>query len=406
MASQTLRTLKLSLLADVSEFGKGMGKAGSDFQKFSRSVESASRVATGVIGAIGAIGVSAVQAASDLGETSSAVEQVFGRRAAAQLQTFAASAAQSLGQSRQQALSAAQTFGIFGTSAGLAEDELVDFTTELVTLAADLASFNNTDVDTAITALGAALRGESEPIRQYGVLLDAATVKNRALAEGIIETTEEALTPQQRTLAAYAEILAQTSLQQGDFARTSDGLANSQRVLQAELENFRVELGEQLLPVVQELLPLLRGFVDNITAVKPEELIRIGEGVLKVAAGVVALNAALKAFAAVQGAFRLIVANPVVAGIAGAGAATVYTAQNLPEGFIGGGAAIPELPGLAEDIANRRGSPGRRPTGNQLRGNVINVSGVVGSPYQVFRELERINSTGQRSASTFSGGNR
>ena len=59
-ASQTLRTLKLSLLADVSDFGAGMGKAGSDFQKFSRSVESASRVATGVIGAIGAIGVSAM----------------------------------------------------------------------------------------------------------------------------------------------------------------------------------------------------------------------------------------------------------------------------------------------------------------------------------------------------------
>ncbi|HEY7821934.1 MAG TPA: hypothetical protein VIG24_03830, partial [Acidimicrobiia bacterium] len=187
-ASQTLRTLKLSLLADVSDFGAGMGKAGSDFQKFSRSVESASRVATGVIGAIGAIGVSAVQAASDLGETSSAVEQVFGIRASSQLQRFAASAAQSLGQSRQQALEAAQQFGIFGTSAGLAGDELVEFTTDLVTLASDLASFNNTDVDTAITALGAALRGESEPIRQFGVLLDAATLKQRALAEGIIET--------------------------------------------------------------------------------------------------------------------------------------------------------------------------------------------------------------------------
>ena len=405
MASQTLRTLKLSLLADVSDFGKGMGTAGSDFQKFSRTVESASRVATGVIGAIGAIGVSAVQAASDLGETSSAVEQVFGRRAAAQLQTFAASAAQSLGQSRQQALSAAQTFGIFGTSAGLAGTELVDFTTELVTLAADLASFNNTDVDTAITALGAALRGESEPIRQYGVLLDAATLKNRALAEGIIETTEEALTPQQRTLAAYAEILAQTSLQQGDFARTSDGLANSQRILQAELENFRVELGEELLPVVQELLPVLRGFVDNITAVEPEKLIRIGEGVLKVAAGVVALNAALKAFAAVQGAFRLIVANPVVAGIAGAGAATVYTGENLPPGFVGGGAAVPDL-GLRSDAQRQRLLEQTRqaPAGQRQTGNVqVNVTGVVGSVYQVQREIERQLEAARRNRLTVPG---
>ena len=405
MASQTLRTLKLSLLADVSDFGKGMGKAGSDFQKFSRSVENASRVATGVIGVIGGIGVSAVQAASDLSETSSAVEQVFGRRSAAQLQTFAASAAQALGQSRQDALAAAQTFGIFGQSAGLAGTDLVDFTTELVTLASDLASFNNTDVDTAITALGAALRGESEPIRQYGVLLDAATLQARAFAEGLIDAENEALDPATRVLAAYNEILAQTTLQQGDFARTSDGLANSQRVLQAELENFRVELGEELLPVVQELLPVLRGFVDNVTAVEPEKLIRIGEGVLKVAAGIVALNASLKAFAAVQGAFRLIVANPVVAGFAGAGAATVVTGQNLPPGFVGGGAAVPDL-GLRSDAQRQRLLEQTRqaPAGQRQTGNVqVNVTGVVGSVYQVQREIERQLEAARRNRLTVPG---
>ena len=140
MASQTLRTLKLSLLADVSQFGSQLDKAGSSFNKFSRGVEQASKFATVAIGAIGGLAASAVNAASDLSETSSAVEQVFGPRASRQLQTFASNAAQALGQSRQQALAAAQTFGIFGTSAGLVDDELVDFTTSLVTLAADLAS--------------------------------------------------------------------------------------------------------------------------------------------------------------------------------------------------------------------------------------------------------------------------
>ena len=406
MASQTLRTLKLSLLADVSEFGKGMGKATSDFQKFSRNVEQASRVATGVIGVIGGIAVSAIKAASDLSETGSAIEQVFGADSARQLDAFARSAARGLGQSRQQALSAAQTFGIFGKAAGLGGEELVDFSTELVGLAADLASFNNTTVDQAISALGAALRGESEPIRTYGVLLDAASIKNRALADGIIETTNEALTPQQRTLAVYNEILAQTVTQQGDFERTSEGLANKQRILEASFADFRVELGEQLLPVVDQLLPKITAFFDTVFEADPEEIIRTASSVTKLAVGIVALNTALKVFATLRAAYLLIAANPVIAGLAVAGAATAFTAQNLPQGFIGGGAAIPELPGLAEDIANRRGSPGRRQTGNQLRGNVINVSGIVGSPYQVFRELERMDSTGARSASTFSGGNR
>jgi len=421
MASQTLRTLKLSLLADVSQFGRELDKAGSSFNKFSKGVESAAKVATGVVGALGAIAVSSINAASDLEETGAAIEQVFGPRAAQQLQQFARGAAQSLGQSRQQALSAAQTFGIFGTSAGLADDELVDFTTNLVTLAGDLASFNNTDVDTAITALGAALRGESEPIRQYGVLLDAATLKNRALAEGIIETTEEALTPQQRTLAAYAEILAQTSLQQGDFARTSDGLANSQRVLQAEIENFRVELGQQLLPVVQELLPLIRGWVDNITAVDPARLVGIAEGVAKIATAIIGLNAALKAFAAVQAAWKAVssVAAGVATGAVGASAAVgagaivggAVGAQALSEsltpeqsarvgGVLSGGRVVPAAPA---------------PAGNRLPGNVrtatggsrtVVVNGIVGSPYQVFRELERIDAAGRRSSTSATLGRR
>ena len=406
MASQTLRTLKLSLLADVSEFGKGMGKATSDFQKFSRNVETASKVATGVIGVIGGLAVSAINAASDLEETRSAIDAVFGEKASRQIQNFARTADRALGQSRQEALSAAQNFGIFGMAAGLADDDLVDFTTTLISLAGDLASFQNTTPEQAIFALGAALRGESEPIRTYGVLLDAATIKQRALSEGLIETEKDAITPAIKTLATYAEVLAQTQIQQGNFVDTASGFANTQKTFGAQMENFKLDIGEVLLPILQDLLPELRGIIDTFAESDPEKIVELAKAIGVLSVVLVSFNSALKVFAGLKAAFLLLAANPGIAALAVAGGATAFTAQNLPEGFIGGGAAIPELPGLAEDIANRRGSPGRRPTGNQLRGNVINVSGVVGSPYQVFRELERINSTGQRSASTFSGGNR
>jgi hypothetical protein len=404
MASQTLRTLKLSLLADVSDFGANLDKAGNSFRDFSRTVERASGFATVAIGAIGGIAASAINAASDLSETSSAVEQVFGPRSARQLQSFAREAARSLGQSRQQALEAAQTFGIFGQSAGLADDDLVDFTTTLVSLAADLASFNNTTVDQAITALGAALRGESEPIRNYGVLLDAATLKNQALADGLIETTEEALDPATRVLAAYSAILEQTSLQQGDFERTSDGLANKQRTLQAEFENFRVELGEQLLPVVDELLPKVEGFFDTFLETDPEVIVAAGEAILKLSVAIVALNGALKAFAALQGAYKALTTplGAFAAVLVGAGAATAYTAENLPPGYIG--PSVPGLPGLdAERLARAAAAApaGQRRTGNVMgRGGgsaTVVVNGIVGSPYQVFREIERAQQLGTRS---------
>lgn len=193
-----------------------------------------------------------IESASNLSETTSKVGQIFGD-AQAQVVAFAESASTALGQSKQTALDGAATFGIFGQSAGLAGEDLANFSTEMVTLATDLASFNNTSPEEAILAIGSALRGESEPIRAYGVLLDDATLKARAMKLGLIETTKEALTPQQKVLAAQAEILAQTSTQQGDFARTSEGLANRQRILTAEMENTKAEIGEALLPIVNDL---------------------------------------------------------------------------------------------------------------------------------------------------------
>ena len=206
----------------------------------------------------------AVAAASDLGETTSAVGQIFGESKDAVV-AFAQTANRELGQTRTQALNAANTFATFGKSAGLTGDSLVGFSTKMVGLTADLASFRNTSPEDAIEAVGAALRGESEPIRRYGVLLDDATLRQRALSLGIVDTTKNALTPQQRVLAAQAEILAQTSDAQGDFMRTSGGLANQQRITTALIGDFKVKVGELLLPAVQgvvsvfnnQLLPVI-----------------------------------------------------------------------------------------------------------------------------------------------------
>jgi hypothetical protein len=105
-----------------------------------------------------------------------------------------------------------------------------------------MASFNNSSPQEAIEAIGAGLRGEAEPLRRFGVLLDDATLKARALEEGIWDG-EGALTGQERALAASAEIMAQTTDQQGDFARTSGGLANQTKILQAQFANLQNEIG-------------------------------------------------------------------------------------------------------------------------------------------------------------------
>lgn len=219
-----------------------------------------SKLAVPLAAAFGALNVGqwvsdAIGAASDLSETASAVETVFGD-ANAEVAAFAQNASTTLGMTQQQALEGARAFGIFGQAAGLSGDDLAMFSTDLVGLATDFASFNNVEPDQAIQAIGAGLRGEAEPLRQFGILLDDAALRARALEMGIYDGNG-ALTQQQRVLAAQAEIFEQAGVQAGDFERTSEGLANQQRILNAQWEDFTAEVGTAFLPIMTDLVTML-----------------------------------------------------------------------------------------------------------------------------------------------------
>lgn len=268
-------SLYVNLISTFDE--TGLKKADGSLGNSEKSLENFKLKANAAFAAAGAaaatfaakVSIDAIGAASDMNETISKSNVIFGE-ASNSVQKFAEDAATNLGQTKQQALDAASTFAVFGKSAGLAGQELSDFSTDFTVLASDLASFNNTTPEEAIQAIGAALRGEAEPLRKYGVLLDDATMRQKALELGLVKTTKEALTPQNKVLAAQALIYEQTKDAQGDFARTSDGLANSQRILTAELENIKISLGQALLPIVQELIPYVKGLTDAWSNLSPE----------------------------------------------------------------------------------------------------------------------------------------
>jgi len=245
---------------------KGLKDAENAFEKFGGKVagiaKAAAAAVAGIAAAAGAGAVKAIGLASDLAETQAKVGEIFDDQAA-KIESWAAGAATALGQSQQEALDAASTFAIFGKAAGLAGNDLVAFSTNLTGLASDLASFNNTSPEEAVLAIGAALRGEAEPLRRFGVLLDDATLKQKALELGIYDGNG-ALTQQQKILAAEVAIFEQTSTAQGDFARTSDGLANKQRILRAQLQNVFTTMGTKLLPVA---LKLAQFFGDKVLPV-------------------------------------------------------------------------------------------------------------------------------------------
>lgn len=294
-------------------FGDAAGKsAGTRFGSVFKTAAKASLIGLAGAGALAVkFGGDAVAAASDLEESTNKVTQVFGK-SADEIFTYTEAAADALGQTNTQARDAAATFGIFGQAANLSDRKSAKFAKRMTTLASDLASFNNTEPEDAVQALGAALRGESEPIRAYGVLLDEATLKAEALALGILkpvknqaqiktyqaaildgqkkyndavaesgadsiealkaeaslgtardrlrkatEGTIPPLTQQQKLLAAQSQIFKQTDVAQGDFARTSDGLANQQRRLSARFENAKAALGKGLLPIMTDAADFL-----------------------------------------------------------------------------------------------------------------------------------------------------
>lgn len=244
------------LSSDVGSAGK---TAGSRFSSGFRTAIVGLGAAVATV-AVGGFLKDAVSGASDLQETMSKTGVVFGSAGDAVID-FASQGASALGQTKQEALDAATTFGVFGKAAGLSGQDLAKFSTDFTGLATDLASFHNSSPEEAVEAIGAALRGEAEPIRKFGVLLDEATLREEALRLGLIKTTSQALTPQQKTLAAQAAIMRQTADAQGDFQRTSGGLANQQRILKATFVDIRTEIGSALLPVVTAAVVLLNKFI-------------------------------------------------------------------------------------------------------------------------------------------------
>lgn len=213
----------------------------------------------------------AVGQASDLSESSSKVKVVFKDQAGA-IENTAKTAASAMGLSKGAYLDAAGGLGNLLVSLKIAPKAAAGMSQRMVALAGDLASFNNTSPEEALDALKSGLTGETEPLKRYGVNMNDATLKAQALKDGLIKTTKQALTPQQKALAAQALIMGQTKTAQGDFARTSGGLANQQRILAAKVDDVKSKVGTALLPILtkfanytnDKILPAVQGFITGM----------------------------------------------------------------------------------------------------------------------------------------------
>jgi hypothetical protein len=268
----------------VREFEKAKGAfnkttvaVGFVGQSFTNLGKNLTRTVTPAMIGLGAAIFKSVQAASSLGESISKSNAVFKENAKV-VQSWAKTTSRAFGVNEQAALEAAGTYGNLFQAFGLSNNQATKMSMTLVELAADMASFNNVPIADALQALRSGLSGETEPLKRFGVALNEVRLKEEAMRLGLITTTSGTLPIAIKAQAAYALILKDTALQQGDVARTAGGLANQQKFLEASVQDLIAQFGMVFMPVMLEVVSVIRdqiipkvaGFVQAMQKLSPE----------------------------------------------------------------------------------------------------------------------------------------
>lgn len=258
------------LIADETDLVKGLQKAEKDTDALAKKfTESGKKLTLGLTVPIVAAGAAMIKLASETEDSINAVNVVFKDGADAVL-AYGDIASETAGLSKNAFNDVANSFGVLLSMTTNNMDVVADNTITLTQRAADLASLLGGTTKEAAIALGAALRGETEPARRYGIILSEATVQAKALELGIGGVKGE-LTESEKVQVRYNLILEQSARAQGDFANTNDAAKNSAQVLRAQISNLTAELGEQLLPIVVEVLGGLRNLMSGFSDLTDEQ---------------------------------------------------------------------------------------------------------------------------------------
>ena len=245
----------------VDATGKQAKTAGGRMAGFAGGVAKFA-AATGAIYAAQQVVKDSIGNAVNLGEQMNKTAVVFRGPGAKSIQQWSKGTATALGISRASALEATGVLGNMLVPMGIGRTKAAEMSKGMVNLASDMASFNNASPEDTLDALRSGIAGETEPLRKFGVFLNEARIKQQAMRMGLYKGTGE-LDAQAKALATTAIITKDTKDAHGDFARTSDSLANKQRILKAQYENATAALGSKLIPV----LSLLVGNLDAVVIV-------------------------------------------------------------------------------------------------------------------------------------------
>lgn len=267
--------------------------------------------------------------ASDYEENLNKLDVAFGDNSQA-VKEWANTASTEFGLSKVQATDAASAFGALGKGIGLSESEAAGMSTTLAGLSADLGSYFNVGVDESAKALEGIFTGESEALKKFGVVMTDTNLKQFAEDQGLVWSEMDQT---QKTMLRYQYVLEKTKDAQGDFARTSDGTANSTKMFQASLQDLGTAIGTNLLPIITPVIQKITELINKFQTLSPEaqKIITI-VGLIVAAIGPVLMiiGTLISSIGAIAGAIGMVTLPMlgIVAVIAAVVAAGIYLYKN------------------------------------------------------------------------------
>lgn len=257
-------TVYIDTSVDTKGFGKGMNSMKSQVGGLTGAFKKLG-VAIGAAFAIKQLiqfGQKAIELGSDLQEVENVVSSVF-TTMSDQVDEFAKNAAETAGLSETMAKRYTGTFGAMAKAFGFAESESFAMSTALTQLAGDVASFYNITQDEAYTKLKSVFTGETETLKDLGVVMTQSALDSFALAEGLGKTTKQ-MSEQEKVALRYRFVMNQLSTASGDFLRTSDSWANQTRLLKLNLESIMATFGQGLINFFTPVIKLINTLLSKV----------------------------------------------------------------------------------------------------------------------------------------------
>lgn len=207
-------------------------------------------------------GAQCVELGSDLAEVQNVVDVTFPRMSK-QVDAFAKNAIISFGLSETMAKKFTGTFGAMAKAFGFNEQAAYDMSTTLTGLAGDVASFYNISQDEAYTKLKSVFTGETETLKDLGVVMTQNALDAYAMANGFGKTTQN-MSEMEKVALRYQFVQDQLAASSGDFIRTSDGWANQVRVLKLQFDSLKATIGQGLINVLTPVIKVINTIIGKL----------------------------------------------------------------------------------------------------------------------------------------------